>query len=265
MNYLRPSSRVISPLARLGILAAAALALILILVSIFIPTALPAALHALGRPLWQGSARAELAVSNASSLLLRSKGSLIEENQALREKIATQELQLASFTLLRQESDALKALWGRRPDRQVTIASVLARPNLSLYDTVIVDAGTEEGILVGKKVFTEGDMLVGTIDRMYAHSAVVKLFSTPGERTVVEVGAQKIQITAEGRGAGNFQMQLPRAIEIREGDTISVPGITPKLFGVVEKVRALPADPFQTVLFKSPFNIFELRYVFIEQ
>jgi len=62
-------------------------------------------------------------------------------------------------------------------------------------------------------------------------------------------------------GGGNFEVKLPRGVDIREGDVISFPAINTQIVGVVEKIKVKAADPFQTILFKSPVNIYELRFV----
>ena len=48
------------------------------------------------------------------------------------------------------------------------------------------------------------------------------------------------------------------------GDTIVAPGISHRIFGVVESIDINPTDSFQIVRFTTPVNIFELDKVLIE-
>jgi hypothetical protein len=93
------------------------------------------------------------------------------------------------------------------------------------------------------------------------HSAKVSLFSTPGRKLSVVLGSSSITMEAVGIGGGNFNILVPIEIEVKEGDVITIPSITTNIFGIVEKVNFKETDSFQTVIFKSPVNISELKYV----
>jgi cell shape-determining protein MreC len=155
----------------------------------------------------------------------------------------------------------LKELLGRTVFTNTILGAVLVRPNVSLYDTFVIDIGAREGISVGDLIVVSGDTIMGTISEVYNTTSKVKLFSTPGEITRVTIGASAISADAEGRGGGNFQAKLPRDVDVEEGDSVIMPGITQKLFGVVEKVVSNPTDPFKTILFKNPINSAEIEWV----
>jgi hypothetical protein len=77
----------------------------------------------------------------------------------------------------------------------------------------------------------------------------------------VVLGSSSISVEAIGIGGGNFNIFLPREVEVKENDVIVIPSITSNIFGIVEKVNFKETDSFQTVLFKSPVNISELSFV----
>jgi hypothetical protein len=57
---------------------------------------------------------------------------------------------------------------------------------------------------------------------------------------------------------------LPRDLNIEVGDTVTVPDIYHDVFGVVTTVVAVPAQAFSTILFKTPVNLNELRWVVVD-
>ena len=169
------------------------------------------------------------------------------------------------YRALDEERRKLVALLGREPDETALAAAVLVRPNLSPYDTLVIDAGAAQGIEAGARVFAAPDVPLGVIGRVFSKTAVVELFSTPGARTAVRIGTQGLQVEAEGQGGGNFVARVPQGVEILPGESVILPGISPELFAIVEQVTAEPSDPYQLVRFKNPVNLYELSYVLIER
>ena len=79
---------------------------------------------------------------------------------------------------------SLKEILGRKDQKvAMVVSAILAKPNQSLYDTLLIDSGTEEGIKTGDTVFALGDVPIGSISDVYPNSAKVILFSNPGETT----------------------------------------------------------------------------------
>lgn len=224
------------------------------------PNLLTSPLHAVARPLWSVGAGVGGFFENSIGFF-RSRQALISENRALKEELVR--LRDASFItqVLREENRQLKEKLGRRTLDNRVLAAVLVRPNKSLYDTFIIDIGHADNIGIGDPVIAGEDHVLGFIESVQRKTAIVKLFSTPGERVDVIIGPENIAAVAEGRGSGNFIVVLPRGIPVEEGSAIIMPNITPRLFGVVGVVIVRPADSFQTILFKSPVNIAELRFV----
>ncbi len=227
----------------------------------FFPRAdISSAAHRTAYPFWaaQFSVRGG---ADAFLSLVRSKRSLAEENDRLARTVAaTESLRLENVTL-RDENESLKAVLGRPTSGRSVIASVLARPALSPYDTLIIDVGRGAGVLSGNLVLSETGVVVGTVTESKERTSVVTLFSSPGLETQVFIGPRSLSAIATGRGGGNFEVHLPRGVEIEEGDAITMPGINPRVFAVAEEIIDAPADPLQTILFKNPVNFSEIRFV----
>lgn len=193
--------------------------------------------------------------------LLKSKRTLLEENESLKQTIESEKHLVLSNKLLEEENQTLRHLLGRNDEEEVLLASVLSRPYATPYDTIVVDVGTEDGVHVGDSVLAYGDFAVGYVSKVFPNTAQITFYSSPGERTRVFIGEERIVGDAEGRGAGNFVAQLPRDAEITEGDIVVTAYGDPQVFATVEAISRNETDAFQLVRFVNPINIFSIGYV----
>lgn len=200
------------------------------------------------------------------------KNSLLKENQKLRDDLMLNNAKVLNYDVLLQENLDLKEILERKNlKKNFILASVLSVPGQSPYDTLLLDAGEEEGIILGKYVFAYGDIPVGYITEVYSNTSKVVLFSNKGERTHVLIPGK---VTGEesgmtffevvGRGGGNFEMILPRDLKLQKGDKAIMPGINPYVIAVTDTVISDPRDPFTKALLVSPLNIQELNFVQVE-
>ena len=193
--------------------------------------------------------------------ILKSKKSLVEENNALKQNQNDIDAVRIVNDALEAENRELKHLLGRDVEDNVILASVVTRPNVSPYDTIIIDVGTSDGIHVGDEVMIFGDFLAGFVSKVFTNSSQVTMFSSPGVKTNIFIGESGISAVSIGRGAGNFYSELPRDLEIRKNDVITLSSLDTQVFGEVETIIRGDADAFQTILFKSPVNINSIKRV----
>lgn len=227
----------------------------------FISGSLTRILSVVAIPVWE-SENYIVGVLKEFSLSLVNKNKLIKENNVLKGKVNVLESRLYSRDLLFQENNELKKILGRQTvNRNMLFGKVLTKPNKSPYDILIIDIGIENGVNVEDIVFAYGDIPIGTIVELTKNSAKVKLFSSSREEKEILIGEKHISTIAVGMGGGNFKAEIPRGIEIKEGDIISLPSIYTEVFGIVEKVYVSQSNSFQTVLFKSPVNFYELQFI----
>jgi len=203
--------------------------------------------------------------SNTSSFLY-SKKSLLVENEDLKSQVNELSNRVLNYNSILDENLKLKEILGRKDTTPVmTLASILSKPNQSLYDTLIVDAGTNQGIVVGQRVFAKGNVPIGKVDTVYPKSSKVILYSNPGEKTEVVISGKDIFMQLVGRGGGNFEMTLPRDLTLEKGTEAVLPGIIPYVLGTVETIISDPRDSFQKALLVSPVNIQEIKFVEVEK
>ena len=167
---------------------------------------------------------------------------------------------------LKNENDQLKEILGRKSEHDDRLLSViLSRPPRVPYDALIIDIGEKHDIHVGDLVYAEMDYIIGHVEVVYPNSSIVKLFSAPGEKIDVLVGSSTIPVVAEGRGAGNFYIKVPKNVPIAEGDQIIVPGLKPIVLGTAEHVDTSEGEAFSHIYFKLPVKLNALHYVQIKK
>ena len=223
-------------------------------------------LHTVGVPVWKSQAGV-LSVFRDISILLQDKQNLIRENERLQEEITRLELTSLGDLVLRKENEYFRQILNRDTSPELVAAAVLTRPNRTLYDTFIVDVGRRDGITEGALVYGIGGVTIGSVEEVFAHTSRISLYSTPGRKTEVFLGdaeTELVSVEAIGRGGGDFEVHIPRGIEVSEGYAVYAPGLGGSIFGVIEEVITIPSDPFQTILFSSPINIQSIHVVTIE-
>lgn len=191
---------------------------------------------------------------------LKDKESLYAENAELKESLERLSLQLENQKLITEENARLKEIFGRVEGKETVLARVLAKPNRSLYDTLVIDIGLENKVKEGDLVVVS-QSVIGKIARISENSSKVKLFSSPGEEINVYIGEKNIPTVAYGLGAGNFEIKLPKDAEVKEGDIVSSPESGAEVLGLVGAIEKKESDSFQKIFVKSPINISELRWV----
>lgn len=198
----------------------AAFALLVIVGFVFVNPKVPQFLssfsHGIGAPLW--GARAffldEVAVAFGS---LTSEETLLAENADLRKKISLLEFQDLTRKALLVENRELKAFLGRTNEENRVLAGIILRPPALAYDTLILDAGKEQGVSEGALVYFSDDLVLGRVQSAFDTSSEVALFSSSGIETDVLIGADSIAAVAKGHGGGNYTISLPRDVVIEEG------------------------------------------------
>jgi len=194
-----------------------------------------------------------------------SKNNLLSENDRLKAELESMGARMANYNTVLDENEKLKETLGRKKEGQnLLLSSILSKPNQSAYDTLLIDRGTNHGVQVGQNVFASGSIPIGRVSEAYNNSATIVLYSSSGESTPAIVSGKDIFIDAVGRGGGSFEVLLPRDLVVDMGTEVTLPGVTPRVLGVIEKVVSSPRDAFQKVLMTSPVNLFELKFVEVE-
>jgi len=225
------------------------------------PTLFPNIFYSIGRPLWGvGTVSGEF-LQNILSIF-KSKQSLDAENRQLRKSYGEAEARLLSRDILAKENEELRALLGRFPEsRKSVLATVLTTPDFSPYDTFIIDAGSDFGVKVGDIVVASSTIALGEIEGVYLHYSKVKILSSPQKEFSVVVGSSGLQKNILGKGAGNFEMTVPRDFEVVLGSPVTLPGQDHLIVAIAESSEINETDALKKVLYKIPMNTRDIHFV----
>ncbi len=219
----------------------------------------------LGKPLWRAR-NAVVDTAGSSAYIVRTKKSVFAENEDLNRRLIEQNLAMTDYQILKSENEELKSLLGRIPkNHSFVLGNVLVRPSQSPYDTLIIDVGTDSGIKEGDKVFANAQIPIGYVSHVYDDSALVSLYSNPGETTEVAISGSNASVELIGRGGGNFEMSVPVELDSSRGTMVLIPDARSMVIAVMEDVISNPTDPVKKVILRSPVNVQQLKWVQVER
>jgi cell shape-determining protein MreC len=198
------------------------------------------------------------------SLATHSKQSLIKMITALHAEQTNRSARDAEFAILREENRLLKAELQRPLAEGGILGRVIIAPGKSLYDTVTIDAGEREGVQIGQTAYAFGGVALGTVSAVDARQSTILLFSAPGRESSGTVSEGSTTVTLIGRGAGEYEVRMPRDMYFEEGGVISEQSIYAVPLATIEKIVSDPRDPFQRLLAKIPVNIQMITWVLIK-
>ncbi len=194
------------------------------------------------------------------------KNTLLKENDTLKEENLTLKAELSNYQSIENENKSLKELLGRLGENNSYIlATILAKPNTTLFDTLLLDVGEDQNISVGDIVFAYGNIPLGKISEVYNNTSKVTLFTNPGEKTNAVISSTNTYIDLIGRGGGNFEIILPRDFTVAEGENVLLPDLNNYLIAKVVSTISDARDSYQKALLISPVNIQQLKFVQIRK
>ena len=187
----------------------------------------------------------------------------------LEAELASSTLALADRSALVQENQNLKLLLGRAPSKKEVLAGILLRPPATPYDTLLIDAGSNNGVAEGALVYGGTSAVIGQVSGVFPTSARVTLLSAPGHDYDAEVLSSAtpgsvLPLALVGQGGGSLSGQVPAGSSVSVGDSIVVPGVSGSYVGTVTHIDSQAGASFETLYAQLPANLFSLEYVEVE-
>jgi rod shape-determining protein MreC len=203
----------------------------------------------------------------------RDIASLRQRNADLEGQVAELQAQVIQLQQEVGETQILAALVDFirvRPENRYQAAAVIGRDPSPFLHFIIINLGSNEGILRGMPVVTDQG-LIGRVDAVIADAARVQLITDPGSSINVRLQNAKTEASLVGSVAGDVTLQLiPKDIKVQSGDLVLTSGLgggyPPDLIiGQVVNVRSRDFDLFQqaTVQPVVDFNRLEIVLVIV--
>ncbi len=187
---------------------------------------------------------------------------LVERQQQLQEENQKLQAQLLGVQLIEDENKSLRTIldYPKLATTEIT-AYVVSKPTQSVYNRVIIDRGERDGVIVGDKIIAGENGYIATIDQVSDTTSSGTLVSSnffKGDAVITRLG---ITVPVTGKGSGNFELHVPRDLDVRDGDVMTLPGAPNFVFGIIKTIQFDERDPYQTVLARTPVNVQELKFV----
>jgi cell shape-determining protein MreC len=193
------------------------------------------------------------------------KNNLINEKKQLEEELSVLKMKEVDYDILFAENQNLKNLLSREVSRDRTLARVLSKPPRSPYDTLVIDIGSENGITLGDRVYLSDNIIIGLVKNITPKTSLVELFSSSGQQ--VEAVSQRTgaSFTLVGTGGANMELEVPKDTDIVWGDMFIYPAISPYVMAQVNYIDDSSQSSFKTIYLKTLGNVFEAKWVFVDQ
>ncbi len=191
---------------------------------------------------------------------LRTRQALIDEIQSLKTQLEEHTTDAVQIQALQAENTSLHSAFGLTSPTRL-VARVLMHPNQTPYDTILIDRGTADAIKEGAVVYAQGDIAIGSIETVYAKSALVRLVSSPGTHTTAYIFGPNIFTTADGMGGGVLRVGVPQGIPFAIDDVVMLPGAGTGVYGTIVHIESSPSSPEQYGYVTTPVPLQTLRLV----
>lgn len=163
--------------------------------------------------------------------------------------------------------------------------TVITKPPYSPFDriTAIVDILREEteyivsetGYFVGKKIYVSVSdpqqssgvsfVPIGSVTSQAGNVIVADIFSAADNEVLVNIGTSSVTHTARGKGAGVFEIDIPKGLGVSVGDAVYLNQYTQHPFAFVHHISDNSSSPQVYVTFLLPKSLFELDVIYIEK
>ncbi len=203
----------------------------------------------------------------------RDIASLRQRNAELEGEVADLQAQVIQLQQKVGQTDILAALvdFSRaNPENKYLAAAVIGRDPSPFLHYVIINRGSNDGVLRGMPVVTNQG-LIGRVDAVIADAARVQLITDPASSVNVHLQNAQTEASLVGSVTGDVTLELiPQDINVQPGDLVLTSGLgggyPPDLIiGQVVNVRSRDFDLFQqaTVQPVVDFNRLEIVLVIV--
>jgi rod shape-determining protein MreC len=201
----------------------------------------------------------------------RDVASLRQRNTELEAEVSRLQSQVIDLQQQVTETEILSALVNfarANPEYSYQAASVIGRDPSPFLSYVIINVGTNQGVLPGMPVVTEKG-LVGRVDAVISEAARVQLVTDAASAVNVRMQASNSEAMLVGSTTGDLSLDMiPQDANIQVGDVVLTSGLGGNypsniLVGQVVSVRKLQSELFQQAAIQPNVDFSQLQYVLI--
>ena len=196
---------------------------------------------------------------------------LRQRNAELEAEVARLQADVVQLKTSVSEADALAALVNfsrSNPGNSYRAATVIGRDPSPFLRYIIIDEGSNKGLLRGMPVVTDQG-LVGRVDAVISSAARVQLITDTSSAVNIRLEKAKKEAILTGTVSGDLTLDLvPQDVSLEAGDLVLTSGLgggfPPDLIvGQVLNVRKRDADLFQQAIVQPVVDFTQLKIVLI--
>jgi rod shape-determining protein MreC len=201
----------------------------------------------------------------------RDVASLRQRNAELESEVAELQAQVIQLQQQVSETDILAALVDfslARSENTYKAAAIIGRDPSPFLHYVIINAGSNDGVLRGMPVVTDQG-LIGRVDAVIADAARVQLITDPASKVNVRLQNAEVEASLLGSVTGDVTLDLiPQDTLVEAGDLVLTSGLgggyPPDLIiGQVVNVRSRDFDLFQQATVQPVVDFNRLQIVLV--
>lgn len=201
----------------------------------------------------------------------RDVASLRQQNAQLEADVARLQTQVIELQQQVTETNILSALvdFARaNPEYSYKAASVIGRDPSPFLRYVIINVGSNEGVLPGMPVVTDKG-LVGRVDAVIGEAARLQLVTDAASAVNVRMQASNTEAILVGSITGDLSLDMiPQDANIQDGDVVLTSGLGGNypanlLVGQIVSVRKLQSELFQQAIIQPNVDFNRLQFVLV--
>jgi len=201
----------------------------------------------------------------------RNVASLLESNTELEAEVARLQTQVIDLQQQVTETNILSALvdFARaNPEYSYKAASVIGRDPSPFLRYVVINVGSNEGVLPGMPVVTDKG-LVGRVEAVIGEAARVQLVTDAASAVDVSLQASNTEAMLEGSVTGELSLNnISQDAVIQVGDVVLTSGLggtyPPNLLvGQVVSIRKLQSELFQQAAIQPNVDFTRLQFILV--
>ena len=218
----------------------------------------------ISRPVWAVGDMTKSGFGNVYNFFSLQKN-LVAENKNLEDEVNTLNLKVIDYDTVTKENADLKSLLGRSVSSNSVVSRVLSEPPESPYDTLVIDVGSGDGIVLGDQVYISDSIIIGQVTSVTPHTSLVEMFSTGDKKTESVLERTGAMYELSGRGGANYSVDVPKDADVLWGDTFTIPGLSASVLGSVYYIDTNSQSAFKTIFIRIPGNVFQTKWVFVQK
>jgi len=208
-------------------------------------------------------------VGNVYSLTFN-KETYISKNKEMQSQMENLAIDYVKFEALNEEKEKLIKMIGyvESNDYDVIAAEVLTRINTTTRKSMLINKGSDDGIVSGMMVIEGEGLVLGRVNEVEEHLAWVRLITDPRSKIPVKIMDEG---KATGIAGGTYGLLLnmeliPQQEKIHVNDLVVTSNLEqgiPQdlLVGIVNQIDAPGNEPFKSALIEPMTDFKNIKFV----